>query len=605
MSKLLSSVALSALVLFMSYSADAGPRGRSGPGDGRSEAMRARLAARASARNPSSSAQPKQEVSGGVSRLLQEFLSSSKKPMPAASKQLFDYAISGPVADLNFSCIQSLVYSSVDAFRVQLEEVASSLKPFTEDAGDKDPAFRDLLAMSDTVLAERTLRNLVEKSAPEIEQLYDRQLFSELSSSPRNFPLVYLFALNQVESTISVRELLHKNVVKYLATPFLKGAPLLAVDDLVHATMSTYDIFLSKNAVAYNLFSTFYPVLCLLEAIESPHQKIKIQQLRQISKKAMLAFSYEEEKMQMAGEKYTLALSFEGQDHGQGKGAIVADFVRGVAEIDERYTREQATIPNRVAEAFRYTERTVEGALAGIREQEQLQRRMDNQELLTAIRLRDMSRKPESAAAAARDSSGASAGLGSSTHVNTIDELREWWLAGETEPQSSARHEALARAAELEAREQEKAERKATKDRPESGKSEEGASAAAAGEVSLEEDRSAVRVSLSSNHFKLFQRIMSDDGAEPTMDEIISVVEAPGVGGFADSKRQGSRMHLALRHPVNGKRVVRSIHNHLSRGHSGLEGGRMKSVRGMFEEAGFTLETVFCKDVEDGTEVNA
>ena len=85
------------------------------------------------------------------------------------------------------------------------------------------------------------------------------------------------------------------------------------------------------------------------------------------------------------------------------------------------------------------------------------------------------------------------------------------------------------------------------------------------------------------------QSLNSPTSREFTIDEVGTVVRA--LGGYKD-EGAGSRVKLALRHPITGHEHSRTIHNHISFGHKGLEAGRMKSIRELFLEVDMTLDTV-------------
>ena len=71
------------------------------------------------------------------------------------------------------------------------------------------------------------------------------------------------------------------------------------------------------------------------------------------------------------------------------------------------------------------------------------------------------------------------------------------------------------------------------------------------------------------------------------------------VNAYVDSKASGSRIRVAIPHFDGSDRAVRVIHDHLAYGHKGLEAGRRKSLREMFQEAGYSLDNV--RQIESST----
>lgn len=100
---------------------------------------------------------------------------------------------------------------------------------------------------------------------------------------------------------------------------------------------------------------------------------------------------------------------------------------------------------------------------------------------------------------------------------------------------------------------------------------------------------------LGSNHYKLFQTIMTDKYCEEFLETLENLLD--GMGGFIEPYRAGSRVAIAIRHIQNPDKIVRtSIHYHSKNGVNALRPAQVIKIQDMFTAAGYTLETVLKRD---------
>lgn len=172
-----------------------------------------------------------------------------------------------------------------------------------------------------------------------------------------------------------------------------------------------------------------------------------------------------------------------------------------------------------------------------------------------------------------------------------IDHYRQRYFA----QVATARAESLRLLEEKEARTRRKAEAKAAKNHEAYPIDDDATSSDSI------DDNASMSKALPSKQYRLFQAILSNKSREFTIQEVNNVVAA--LGGEANYKCAGSRVRLELPYfCAKEHSAVRVIHSHLTYGHKGLEGGRMKSVREMLAQAGYTADTVVLKG--DGDSYN-
>lgn len=196
--------------------------------------------------------------------------------------------------------------------------------------------------------------------------------------------------------------------------------------------------------------------------------------------------------------------------------------------------------------------------------------------------------------------------------LNT-DPFFEWWY--DTEERMSATLESKREAAEQLERDHKKQTSKASKNHVISESSASSTSSTSSSSTSSSSSSSNVipdvrPVLLNKANFEAFSQIMNDENREIPMDRIRLLMGARPhpdydnsqsfnqVKAFVDNG-SGDRVRVALPYRDESGRAVRVIHDHLAYGHKGLEGGRRRSLREMFREAGYSLDNV--RQIESST----
>lgn len=602
MFKYFSPLALSALIIFTSSYGETTPRRKMN--DGRAQQTRARLAARLEARQQEEDARrPSLELNSAEGERKPLEIPSLKQSTKAQLEENFRQLTQGQCTDLSFTAIKSLVLNDVDTF---IDEEESHLASFqasqVSHPVDSPVANSGSYEHLPTFFQQLFIANMKE-DIQAISREFSVEQLDETLTNPTTLLRTVLQNFYALQNDIlRIKEVMDEAIYylddlnTYTAPPTQFPLGEITPMNHLHSLVFSTEKGLKILSIHYGFQKAVFPLFCAIEALDPTNKSFT--SFRTALRDTFSQYIIKTVEFENLMNRYNYFLQLDEEDR-ENKTEYAKYIDRTVQDrtIAIRLASEQSD------QEFWEMEQATRAAVKELLEQKRAQnsnsrRQRGRRSVVTAIqtqqelqRLQKQVARPSASAAVAADAPV----IRESAPLTNVDAFRNWFYDSYTQFENTAKREVRAQTQEQETRAQRKAEGKAAKSHevdPE--RSSRSAGAGTAGSSSSDE-ASEVHTPvtyLDKTPWSRFQAIFEETDREFTMDEVASVIKA--LNGYVDPKRAGSRVKLALQNLQTGHNHTRVIHDHLSNGHKGLEGGRMSSVRELFIEAGYTPETVRC-----------